>query len=446
MSMPWWAVKHSLRAAARVWGGPRRLVAGLVLGSLVAALLVGGGQAQAAGGSSPALGPGEDYLEAVQALALRSVIKRHGDPASPSAGLVTRAQMAVFLARALHLPDCEYGDFLDVRSSDWGFGEIGAVHRAGIMDGSSPLTFSPNKPVSRQEAASFLIAALRFAAEKQGAKLGDSLTPYKVDDCLAGFADRKLIAPQYLSSVAVASRVGLLPTSDTWLFPSLGLTHEELTLLLYRAFVQPLAPRAVYASAVDPVERYPDLARGSKGPLVLMLETRLTALHYPCGPVDGKYDARTRDAVLAFQKYERLRRTGKFGAQSWQRLFAAQVPKPVKAGTGEDRLETDLSRQILMMIRDEQVVMVLHVSTGKYGTPTGGWHLRSKNRGWVECSLGPIYSPCYFMPKNAIHGYPSVPTYPASHGCIRTPIWLQDVLFRYLSIGMPVDVFYNKAK
>jgi N-acetylmuramoyl-L-alanine amidase len=444
--MPWRVMKRSLCAVARVGRGSRRLVAGLVLGSLLAALLLGGGQAQAAGESSPALGPGEDYLEAVQALALRSVVKRHGDPPTPSAGPVTRAQMAVFLARALHLPDCEYGDFLDVRSSDWGFGEIGAVHRAGIMDGSSPLTFSSNRQVSRQEAAAFLIAALRFAADKQGAKLGDSLSPYNVDECLAGFADRTLIAPQYLSSVAIASRVGLLPASDTWLFPSLGLTHGELVPLLYRAFVEPLTPRAVSAAAVDPVEGYPNLARGAKGPLVLMLETRLTALHYPCGPVDGKYDTRTRDAVLAFQKYERLKRTGKFGAQSWQRLFAAQVPKPVKPGTGEDRLEADLTRQILMMIRDEQVVMVLHVSTGKHGTPTGGWHLRSKNRGWVECSLGPIYSPCYFMPKNAIHGYPSVPTYPASHGCIRTPIWLQDVLFRHLSIGMPVDVFYNRAK
>jgi hypothetical protein len=231
-----------------------------------------------------------------------------------------------------------------------------------------------------------------------------------------------------------------------WLLPSLSLTHGELAPILHRAFVEPLTSRVVSASAVDPVDSYPNLARGSKGPLVLMLETRLTALHYPCGPVDGKYDSRTRDAVLAFQKYERLKRTGKVGAQFWQHFLVAQAPKPVKQGSGEDRLEADLTRQILMMIRDEQVVMVLHVSTGKYGTPTGGWHLRSKNRGWVTCSLGPIYSPCYFMPKNAIHGYPSVPTYPASHGCIRTPIWLQDILFRYLSIGMPVDVFYNRAK
>jgi hypothetical protein len=299
--------------------------------------------------------------------------------------------------------------------------------------------------VSRQEAASLVIAALRYAAEKQGAELADSLTPYRVDECLAGFADRGFIAPQHVSSVAIASRVGLLPPSEAWLFPSLSLTHGELAPILHKAFVEPLASRAVYTAAVDPAEGYPDLGKGSKGSVVLLLETRLTALHYPCGPVDGKYDNRTRDAVLAFQKYERLKRTGKVGEQTWQHLFAAQLPKPVKQGSGEDRLEADLTRQILMMIRDEQVVMVLHVSTGKHGTPTGAWHLRSKNRGWVECSLGPIYSPCYFMPKNAIHGYPSVPTYPASHGCIRTPIWLQDVLFRHLSIGMPVDVFYNKA-
>jgi hypothetical protein len=50
------------------------------------------------------------------------------------------------------------------------------------------------------------------------------------------------------------------------------------------------------------------------------------------------------------------------------------------------------------------------------------------------------------MAKNAIHGYPSVPTYPASHGCVRTPIWVQNSLIDQIELGIPVDVFYNKAK
>jgi Putative peptidoglycan binding domain/L,D-transpeptidase catalytic domain/S-layer homology domain len=417
----------------------------LAVGLLLAAVLLGGGQAQAAGPSSPTLQPADGYTEYVLSLAMRGIIKRQEDPATSPADLVTRRQMAVYLARILRLPDEPFAALVDVRPSDWGVGEIGAVRREGIMNGDSLVAFGPDRPVSRQEAASLVIAALRYSAEKQGAVLSDPLTPYRVDECLAGFADRNLIGANHVSAVAVASRLGLLPPTDMWLLPSMGLTHRELVPMLAKAFVEPLSPSVAYTAAVDPIKAYPNLAKGSKGPFVLLLEQKLTALHYPCGPVDGKYDFRTRDAVMAFQKYERMRRTGKVDAQFWQRFFVAQPPKPVKQGSG-DRLEADLTRQILMMIRDEKVVMVLHVSTGKYGTPTGGWHLRSKNRGWVTCSLGPIYSPCYFMPKNAIHGYPSVPTYPASHGCIRTPIWLQDVLFSYLSVGMPVDVFYNRAK
>ena len=34
-------------------------------------------------------------------------------------------------------------------------------------------------------------------------------------------------------------------------------------------------------------------------------------------------------------------------------------------------MEVDLTRQVLMMIVDNKVVMTIHVSTGKYGTPTG---------------------------------------------------------------------------
>ena len=130
---------------------------------------------------------------------------------------------------------------------------------------------------------------------------------------------------------------------------------------------------------------------------------------------------------MAFEKYERLKRTGVVDGQVWQRLLAAKAPTPVLNKSGR-RIEVDLTRQILMMIVDNKVIMTIHVSTGKLGTPTGTWHIRTKSKGWRMCSLGPIYSPCYFMARNAIHGYPSVPTYPASHGCVRTPIWVQDSL------------------
>lgn len=443
--------QESVRHGAGQTGLKRALLRRLLLpfaalgaGLLLAAAVTAGGQAQAAG-TSLTIVPEESYRGAVVDLALRGFTNRFEDPSFAPSDVATRAQTAVYLARALRLPDSGFLYFFDVEPTDWGFDEIGAVDRAGIMERASLLGFSPNAPVSREEAAALLVGALRYAVDKQGLTVDDSLTPYQIDDWLAGFKDRAFITPKYASSVAIAYRIGLFDIpAEGWLLPTLSLTHQELVSMLQRMFVQPVASRTARPAPVDAVPEYPSLRRGSKGPFVLMIQDRLNALHYFCGEADGKYDSQTRDAVLAFQKYERLKRTGTVGPQFWERFFVAQAPKPVRQGTG-DRLECDLTRQVLMMIRDEKVVLVLHVSTGKFGTPTGAWHLRSKNRGWVTCSLGPIYSPCYFMPKNAIHGYPSVPTYPASHGCIRTPIWLQDVLYTYLSVGMSVDVFYNKA-
>jgi hypothetical protein len=84
--------------------------------------------------------------------------------------------MAVYLARALKLPDCNYSDFVDVEWGDWGFGAIAALRRARLIDAISPLTFSPGRPVSRQEAAALLVAVLRYSMENQGAEIADSLT------------------------------------------------------------------------------------------------------------------------------------------------------------------------------------------------------------------------------------------------------------------------------
>ncbi len=421
----------------------------VAFGVILAAGLAGGANVAAAPASKPAsiaLAPQGSYQQAFEALALREITRGVGDPSFAATDVVTRAQMAVYLARALQLPDCKYGDFLDVDPGDWGFGAIGAVHRARIMDGTSMLTFSPSRPVSRQEASAFVVAALRYSVAKLGAEVGDSLTPYRVNDWLAGFKDRGLIGTAYAADVAIVYRLGLLDLpSEGWLFPSLRLTHEELASMLERAFLRRVQTATSYPAAVDPVPVYPKLARGSSGSLVLMLETKLKALNYPCGPVDGKYDYRTRDAVYAFQKYERLKRTGVVTGDVWQRLLAARAPKPLLIKAGR-RIEVDLTRQVLMMVVDNKVIMTIHVSTGKTGTPTGHWRVRTRVHGWRPTSLGPIYSPSYFMPTIAVHGYPSVPLYPASHGCVRTPIWVQDSLIDEIEMGMPVDVFYNKAR
>jgi lipoprotein-anchoring transpeptidase ErfK/SrfK len=47
----------------------------------------------------------------------------------------------------------------------------------------------------------------------------------------------------------------------------------------------------------------------------------------------------------------------------------------------------------------------------------------------------------YFIRGYAIHGYPEVPTYAASHGCIRIPIPNAASVFRWINLGDRIYVY-----
>ena len=230
---------------------------------------------------------------------------------------------------------------------------------------------------------------------------------------------------------------------DGWFFPALNLTRAQMAVMLHRAFLEPIEARNVYPAEVPAVSTYESQSVGSEGSLVSLLEARLTALHYPCGPVDGVYDRRTRDAVMAFEKVEGLRRDGAVGAKVWQRLFSAETPNP-RRSLGGTRAEVDVTRQVLFMITDNRVWKIVHVSTGRLGTRTGHFTVGVKYEGWVQCVTldGEMYYPSYIVSKTAIHGYRSVPPYPASHGCVRVPVWTAVELYEQLPKGTPVDVYY----
>jgi lipoprotein-anchoring transpeptidase ErfK/SrfK len=177
--------------------------------------------------------------------------------------------------------------------------------------------------------------------------------------------------------------------------------------------------------------------------MVWYLEYQLSALNYRPGPVDGLYDYRTADAVMAFEKVERLRRDGVAGEALWQKITTAQTPDPKLVAIGS-RVEIDLTRQVLLMITDNKVWKVIHVSTGRSrGTPTGPGRVGTKQPGWVAVPVGRMYYVSYIRPHIAIHGSASVPSYPASHGCVRVPKWMAEELFYELPVGTRVDVYYR---
>jgi len=179
---------------------------------------------------------------------------------------------------------------------------------------------------------------------------------------------------------------------------------------------------------------------GSKGPAVADLEQRLADLKYMVGKVDGTFDSNTRHGVIAFQKVEGLSRTGVVDGPTMERLATASTPAP-KYSSPPNHLEVDIPRQTVYVVRGGVVTAILPTSTGsnknftnggwtrRAVTPNGRYTVTRKINGMRISPLGELYKPSYFNGGIAFHGSGSIPTSPASHGCVRLPMGFADWFF-----------------
>jgi lipoprotein-anchoring transpeptidase ErfK/SrfK len=94
-----------------------------------------------------------------------------------------------------------------------------------------------------------------------------------------------------------------------------------------------------------------------------------------------------------------------------------------------------------MVVEDGDVTAIFHVSTGKPSTPTHDGLFRV-NRKIAGYSAHRLYYPSYFDGNRALHGWPEVPTYAASHGCVRIPYWNALWVFDLATIGTRVAVYH----
>jgi lipoprotein-anchoring transpeptidase ErfK/SrfK len=176
---------------------------------------------------------------------------------------------------------------------------------------------------------------------------------------------------------------------------------------------------------------------------VLDLERRLRGLGYWLGAVDDSYDSSTAHAVVAFQKQHGLSRDGLAGSEVFGALAGAQ---PARSRSPEGgHVEIDLGRQVLLVVDRASAVTVLDVSTGRVAgtTPVGHFAITREIDGFRHSPMGVLYRPKYFYAGVAVHGYPSVPPRPASHGCVRTTNAAMDWLWSSggMAVGTPVWVY-----
>jgi hypothetical protein len=194
---------------------------------------------------------------------------------------------------------------------------------------------------------------------------------------------------------------------------------------------------AVSNSGTTPL---PSLGVGARGPIVKLLEQRLVALQYRLTYVDGRYDFRTADAVLAFRKVQRMARVFRVTPAVWRKLASPRRPVP-RLRTAPRHVEVNQTLQVLYVVIGGKIAYIFHVSTGKPSTPTrdGSFRVWRKVAGYSGHHL---YYPSYFDGQRAIHGWPDVPTYPASHGCVRIPYWVTRWMFTQDPVGTRVLVYH----
>jgi hypothetical protein len=179
---------------------------------------------------------------------------------------------------------------------------------------------------------------------------------------------------------------------------------------------------------------------GARGTRVRFLQRRLRELRYLV-PLSGRYEDGTARAVLAYRKVNGLPRTYSASRAIFQRLAHKRGAFRPKFPRHGKHVEADLSRQVLALIdRKGKVFRVLVTASGTSSTPTvrGSFRFYLKTPG--TNALGMVHSN-YFVGGYAIHGYPSVPTHPASHGCLRIPIPNARFVNRWIRLGDRIDVY-----
>jgi hypothetical protein len=181
------------------------------------------------------------------------------------------------------------------------------------------------------------------------------------------------------------------------------------------------------------------VARGSAGTKVRVAQVGLRRLAFVTSG-GGRFDDAMARAVIAFRKTNNMSRTSRLNAHVFRMLLNGQGGYRLKYPRAGKHVEADLSRQVLVLARRGKAERIYHTSSGAPATPTVVGSFRFYRSQPGTNSLGMVHS-WYFIRGYAIHGYKSVPTHPASHGCLRVPIPNAYSISRWISMGDRIFVY-----
>jgi hypothetical protein len=170
----------------------------------------------------------------VELMASKYVVKGLPEGGFDPSGLVTRAQFACMLVRAMGVkPVGAAGEgsvtFSDVSPSDWFYGELMAAVGTGTIKGYDDGTFRPNAPVTREQVAAMVARALVIGGGAAG------LEPSQVAGVLAPFSDTESVSSWAVTELALALSEGIVTgQTSTTLAPQGEATRAMAATMIAR--------------------------------------------------------------------------------------------------------------------------------------------------------------------------------------------------------------------
>jgi L,D-transpeptidase catalytic domain len=184
---------------------------------------------------------------------------------------------------------------------------------------------------------------------------------------------------------------------------------------------------------------FPALHQGQCGDVVVGFKKAMREMGYIAN--SGRcFGGKTGRGVLAYRKVNDMARSSRAGKGLVKRVFAGRGGYRVRHPEAGEHVEAPLSKQVLVFAKGDRPFAIYPVSSGKSSTPTVTGHFTFIRTEPGYNSHGMYYS-FYFYGGYAVHGYESVPDYPASHGCIRTFIADQPEIFNRIHYGESIFVF-----
>jgi len=184
---------------------------------------------------------------------------------------------------------------------------------------------------------------------------------------------------------------------------------------------------------------FPSLHQGQCGDIVVGFKKAMRKMGYIAN--DGRcFGGKTARGVLAYRKVNGMTRSMRAGAGLVKKVFGGKGGYTVRHPGAGEHVEAPLSKQVIVFAKDGKAFAIYPISSGKYSTPTVTGHFEFIRQEPGYNSHGMYYS-FYFYGGYAVHGYESVPDYPASHGCLRTFIADQPEIYNRIFFGEDIFIW-----